>query len=74
MFSRCTTSDGVVPTEVTASNVALSDESLFDEMHDLLVAWHEINWAKAARDYERRLLGAFAEQHGGRRPFANLTG
>ena len=33
-FSR--EGDGVVPTEVTASNVALSDESLFDEMHDLL--------------------------------------
>jgi hypothetical protein len=41
---------------------------------DLLVAWHEIDWAETARDYERRLLGAFAEQHGGRRPFANLTG
>jgi hypothetical protein len=41
---------------------------------DLLVAWHEINWAETARDYERRLLGEFAEQHGGRRPFANLTG
>jgi hypothetical protein len=38
----------------------------------LLVAWDE-----AARDYERRLLVAFAEQHDGRRPFANahrLTG
>jgi hypothetical protein len=41
---------------------------------DLLVAWHEITWAEAARDYERRLLRAFVEQHDGRRPFANLTG
>lgn len=41
---------------------------------DLLVAWHEITWAEVARDYERRLLRAFAEQHDGRRPFANLTG
>jgi hypothetical protein len=41
---------------------------------DLLVAWHDITWDEAARDYERRLLAAFAEQHGGRRPFANLTG
>jgi hypothetical protein len=41
---------------------------------DLVVAWHEITWAEAARDYERRLLSLFAEQHGGRRPFANLTG
>jgi hypothetical protein len=31
-------------------------------------------WDEAARDYERRLLAAFAEQHDGRRPFANLTG
>lgn len=41
---------------------------------DLLVAWHEITRAGAARDYERRLLRAFVEQHDGRRPFANLTG
>lgn len=41
---------------------------------DLLVAWHEITWGEAARDYERRLLAAFAEQRSGRRPFANLTG
>jgi hypothetical protein len=41
---------------------------------ELLVAWHEITWAEAARDYERRLLSAFAGQHDGRRPFANLTG
>ena len=41
---------------------------------DLLVAWHEITWAEAARDYERRLLAAFAEKHDGRRLFANLTG
>lgn len=41
---------------------------------DLLVAWHEITWAETARDYERRLLSAFAVQHDGRRPFANLTG
>jgi hypothetical protein len=41
---------------------------------DLLVAWHEITWAEAAREYERRLLRAFVEQHDGRRPFANLTG
>ena len=40
----------------------------------LLVAWHEITWGEAARDYERRLLAAFAEMHHGRRPFANLTG
>jgi hypothetical protein len=41
---------------------------------DLLVAWHEITWTEAARDYERRLLRLFAEQQGSRRPFANLTG
>ena len=41
---------------------------------ELLVAWHEITWAEAARDYERRLLRAFGGQHDGRRPFANLTG
>jgi hypothetical protein len=41
---------------------------------NLVVAWHEITWAEAARDYERRLLSAFAKQHDGRRPFANLTG
>ena len=41
---------------------------------DLLVAWREITWAEAARDYERRLLSAFTEQHDGRRPFANLIG
>jgi hypothetical protein len=40
----------------------------------LLVAWHEITWGETARDYERRLLAAFAETHNGRRPFANLTG
>jgi hypothetical protein len=40
----------------------------------LLVAWHAITWDEAARDFERRLLAAFAEQHDGRRPFANLTG
>lgn len=41
---------------------------------ELLVAWHEITWGEAARDYERRLLAAFAELHDGRRPFANLVG
>jgi hypothetical protein len=40
----------------------------------LLVAWHAVTWDEAARDYERRLLAAFVEQHDGRRPFANLTG
>lgn len=40
---------------------------------ELLVAWHEITWAEAAREYERRLLSAFAGQHDARRPFANLT-
>jgi hypothetical protein len=40
----------------------------------LLVGWHAITWDEAARDFERRLLAAFAEQHDGRRPFANLTG
>jgi len=40
----------------------------------LLVAWHAISWDEAARDYERRLLAAFARRHAGRRPFANLTG
>jgi hypothetical protein len=29
---------------------------------------------EAARDYERRLLAAFAEIHDGRRPFAYLSG
>jgi hypothetical protein len=32
---------------------------------ELLVAWHEITWAEAARDYERRLLRAFAGQYDG---------
>jgi hypothetical protein len=41
---------------------------------DLLVAWHEISWGETARDYEQRLIGAFAAMHDGRRPFANLTG
>jgi hypothetical protein len=41
---------------------------------ELLVAWRSITWDEAARDFERRLLAAFAEQHDGRRPFANLTG
>jgi hypothetical protein len=31
-------------------------------------------WDETARDYERRLLAAFARRHEGRRPFANLTG
>lgn len=44
------------------------------DANELLVAWHEIAWEEAARGYERRLLSAFAEQHDGRRPFANLTG
>lgn len=44
------------------------------DSEDLLVAWQEITWGEAARDYERRLLAAFAEMHDGRRPFANLTG
>jgi hypothetical protein len=44
------------------------------DVDDLLVAWHEITWGETARDYERRLLAAFAEMHDGRRPFANLTG
>jgi hypothetical protein len=35
---------------------------------ELLVVWHEIRWAEAARDYERRLFSAFAGQHDGRRP------
>lgn len=40
----------------------------------LLVAWHEVTWAETARSYEKRLLAHFAGLHGGRRPFANLTG
>lgn len=40
----------------------------------LLVAWHAISWDEAARDYERRLLAAFARRYDGRRPFANLAG
>jgi hypothetical protein len=43
-------------------------------MDKLLVTWHAVTWDEAARDYERRLLAAFVEQHDGRRPFANLTG
>lgn len=39
----------------------------------LLVAWHAISWDELARDYEKRLLAHFAAQHGGARPFANLT-
>jgi hypothetical protein len=41
---------------------------------ELLVAWHAIDWAEAAREYERRLLAHFVALHDGRRPFANLTG
>lgn len=41
---------------------------------ELLVAWHEVNWAETACDYEKRLLAQFDKLHGGRRPFANLTG
>ncbi len=41
---------------------------------ELLIAWHEITWDETARDYEKRLLHRFADLHGGRRPFANLTG
>lgn len=44
------------------------------DVHELLVAWHAIRWAEKARDYEKRLLAHFAELHGNRRPFANLTG
>lgn len=40
----------------------------------LLVAWHAICWTEAAREYEKRLLALFGEQHAGARPFANLTG
>lgn len=41
---------------------------------DLLVAWQKVTWEETARAYERRLLSQFAKLHGGRRPFANLTG
>lgn len=41
---------------------------------ELLVAWREVRWDETARDYEKRLLHRFADLHGGRRPFANLTG
>jgi hypothetical protein len=41
---------------------------------ELLVAWHPISWSESAREYEKRLLEAFARLHGGARPFANLTG
>lgn len=44
------------------------------DSHDLWVAWHAIQWAETAREYERRLLAHFADLHGGQRPFANLTG
>ena len=40
----------------------------------LLVAWHVVTWGETARDYEKRLLAHFAAQHGGQRPFTNLTG
>lgn len=41
---------------------------------ELLVAWQETTWGEKARDYEKRLLHRFAQLHGERRPFANLTG
>jgi hypothetical protein len=41
---------------------------------ELLVAWREITWSEKARNYEKRLLSRFADLHGERRPFANLTG
>jgi hypothetical protein len=41
---------------------------------DQVVGWHAITWGEMARDYEKRLLAHFASLHGGRRPFANLTG
>jgi hypothetical protein len=44
------------------------------DSRELLVAWHAISWTEVARDYEKRLLGAFVEMHGGARPFANLVG
>jgi hypothetical protein len=44
------------------------------DSNELLVAWHAISWEELARDYEKRLLARFAEQHEGARPFANLTG
>ena len=44
------------------------------DSHDLLVAWHAIQWPETAREYERRLLAQFTDLHGGQRPFANLTG
>ena len=40
----------------------------------LLVGWHVVTWGETAREYEKRLLAAFAVQHDDRRPFANLTG
>jgi hypothetical protein len=40
----------------------------------LLVAWRMVDAGETAREAERALLARFAEQHGGRRPFANLTG
>lgn len=40
---------------------------------ELLVAWRQVSWDETARD-EKRLLHRFADLHGGRRPFANLTG
>jgi hypothetical protein len=39
---------------------------------ELLVAWHEITWGEAARDYERRLVKRFMDLYGGAVPFANL--
>jgi len=41
---------------------------------ELLVAWQEVTWGEDARGYEKRLLCRFGALHGGRRPFANLTG
>lgn len=41
---------------------------------ELQVAWHPITWGETARNYEARMFNCFATQHGGVRPFANLTG
>jgi hypothetical protein len=37
-------------------------------------SWRPIDGTETAREFERRLLAAFARQHGDRRPFANLSG